>query len=225
MSESDDPDRDDPHFAHLNRLAQAQKKADMVEQMQRALIRSGALPPRQYTKDMLQFLVEERKKADALFQALQQTPGITGPPPPTPVDEKQSYSPPMGSGFRSELEKHYKESLPSRIQAELDTILKAAQADPIQAGGSTTEGDPMPLVDNGEALNISGAISAISVNNFQRHDPLPPDANGNPIVKVTMGYQLTLTIDTFDVETVKKLMLIRTRQRKQITADLIVWPL
>lgn len=86
--------------------------------------------------------------------------------------------------------------------------------------------EPVPQVDNGETLNISGAVSAISVNNFERHDPLPPDANGNPIEKVTKGYRLTVTIDTFDVETVKKLMMIRTKQMHgKVTADLIVWPL
>ncbi len=86
----------------------------------------------------------------------------------------------------------------------------------------------MPLTDNGETLNISGVISAISVNNFERHDPCKPDANGNHIVKVTKGYRLTVTIETFDVETVKQLMLIRTKQhayKGKVTADLIVWPL
>lgn len=86
--------------------------------------------------------------------------------------------------------------------------------------------EPVPQVDNGEALNISGAISAISVNNFQRNNLLPPDVNGNPIVRVTQGYRLTVTIDTFDVETVKKLIMIRTKQNHgKVTADLIVWPL
>lgn len=88
--------------------------------------------------------------------------------------------------------------------------------------------EPVPQVDNGESLNITGDITAISVNGFENHKPCKPDANGNPIVKVTQGYRLTVTIDTFDVETVKQLMLIRTKQHSylgKVTADLIVWPL
>jgi hypothetical protein len=79
----------------------------------------------------------------------------------------------------------------------------------------------MPLADNHEALNMSGKIIALSVN--QRRAP-PVDGKTFKVI-----YTVTVGLDTEDAAAVNHLLLVRGRStlvhlNETISADLIVWP-
>jgi hypothetical protein len=81
-------------------------------------------------------------------------------------------------------------------------------------------GEDMPLRDNYQSLNMSGKVTALSVNKN-------PGAmvQGQPTKD---SYTVTIALSTEDADAVKHLMLIRSRAPIRglaaITADLIVWP-
>jgi hypothetical protein len=80
----------------------------------------------------------------------------------------------------------------------------------------------MTLVDNGQALNLSGKITALSVNKCA--------VSINDPKSKTPTYAVTLTLETDDKSAVEQLILVRSRKplrsmsQAKLTADLIVWP-
>ena len=79
----------------------------------------------------------------------------------------------------------------------------------------------MPLVDNHEALNMSGKVIALSVNQRKA-----PSVDGKTFKII---YTVTLGLDTEDAAAVNHLLLVRGRSTLAhppglISADLIVWP-
>ena len=90
-----------------------------------------------------------------------------------------------------------------------------------------TPEEPVPLQDSSEALNISGVITALSVNMQQEPPTLYDPRTGARSAKhlpPPKVYALTLTLETTDLAAVQQLVMVRMRQNCSKKADLLVWP-
>jgi len=83
----------------------------------------------------------------------------------------------------------------------------------------------MPLADNREAINVSGIITALSVNMNTRVAASFTDKNSNKINQVEKVYKIVVELETTDEKAIQHLTMIRMRQNGTKTADLIIWPL
>ena len=83
----------------------------------------------------------------------------------------------------------------------------------------------MPLADNYEAINVSGIITALSVNMNTRIAASFTDKNSNKINQVEKVYKIVVELETTDEKAIQHLTMIRMRQNGTKTADLIIWPL